>query len=227
MINASFLAGVLICLLVYVGIPTLTKTENFPLASALAIIVSATIALFSAFFTINNTNKRTREKNTIDVIGQGKGQIGSEYLFIKNFLETNSQQEKEALEFLAENNIKFKEMHPILDKLNELEHLCEGLFKGFYDKEIIRNTRGTAIIRVWERLEPYMLERRKIQSKTTIHQSFTQKPETQPFYWLEATYKLFTGKDQKDNELKVLLWANFLLLLPCVPAIIAIFQLVY
>jgi hypothetical protein len=227
MINASFLAGVLICLFVYIGIPTLTESKNYPLASALAIIMSATIALFSAFLTINNTNKRTREKNTIDVIGQGKGQIGSEYLFIKDFLQNNSMQKEEALKFLAKNNIKFKEMHPILDKLNELEHLCEGLFKGFYDEEIIKNTRGTTIIRVWERLEPYMLERRKIQSETTIHQSFNQKPETQPFYWLESTYKLFIGKDKKDNELKILLWANILLLLPCLPAIIAICQLVF
>ena len=127
---------------------------------------------------------------------------------------------------MAENNIKFKEMHPILDKLNELEHLCEGLFKGFYDKEIIRNTRGTAIIRVWERLEPYMLEER-FKVKLQFTNLSLKNLKREPFYWLEATYKLFTGKDQKDNELKVLLWANFLLLLPCLPAIIAIFQLVY
>lgn len=226
MLNASFLAGVLICMIVYVGIPALTDSKNFPLASTLAILISATIALSSAFFTINNTNKRTREKNTIDVIGQGKGQIGPEYLFIKNFLENNAMQEEDALKYLAENNIKFTEMHPILEKLNELEHLCEGLFKGFYDEEIIKNTRGTAIIRIWEKLEPYMLERRKIQSENTSqHKSFNDKPETQPFYWLESTYNLFTGTNQKSNELNLLLWANLLLLLPCFPVVLAIFQL--
>ncbi|OMO29395.1 hypothetical protein BH582_18265 [Vibrio sp. 10N.222.47.A9] len=227
MINASFLAGVLVCSLVYVGVPAIVDSKNFPLASALAIIVSASIALSSAFFTVSDGNKRTREKNTIDVIGKGQGQIGPEYLFIKRYLKDNENQESEALKYLANNNIEFKEMQPILSKLNELEHLCEGMFKGFYDKDIILNTRGTAIIRIWERLEPYMLERRCIQnSKTETHLSFSQKDENKPFFWLESAYTLFISDERPKKEMRLLIVANVLLLLPCLPALISIIKVI-
>ncbi|MUK42749.1 DUF4760 domain-containing protein [Aliivibrio fischeri] len=227
MINASFLAGVAVCSFVYVGVPTLLNKDYYPLASALAVLLSATIALSSAYLTVSNHNKRTREKNTIDVIGQGKGKIGEEYLFVKNFIEANKHDKKQALEYLARNNIDIVEMRPTLEKLNELEHLCEGVFKKFYDKDILRDNRGAAIIYIWETLKPYILERRKIQNERIAqHQSFSQRKENQPFYWLEQAYSLFTNNNQaSDNELRLLIIANLLLVVPCLPAIITILSM--
>jgi hypothetical protein len=225
LVNASFLAGIFISILVYIGIPTVLDEKHYDLASPLAILISASIALISAFISIFNNNKHSREKNTIDVIGQGKGEIGEEYLFIKRFLRENRGNEAEALKYLARHNIKFTEMHPIISKLNELEHLCEGMFKGFYNESIIKNTRGSAIIRIWELLSPYMNERRKIQQeKTLVHKAFTMQTENQPFYWLEQAYVKFTKESllSKDNVLPAVVMLTFIAYL-----IAPVFMLMY
>ncbi|NOI02637.1 hypothetical protein F0241_16200 [Vibrio kanaloae] len=145
---------------------------------------------------------------------------------MKNFIEANGHDKEQALMYLARNNIDIVEMRPTLEKLNELEHLCEGVFKKFYDKDILRDNRGAAIIYIWETLKPYILERRKIQNERVAqHQNFSQSKENQPFYWLEQAYSLFTNNSPaSENELRLLIIANLLLVLPCLPAIITVFK---
>ncbi len=226
--NASFLAGILVTIFVYIGIPTVLDQDNYPLASVLAILLSAALALTSAYFTISNHNKRTKEKNTIDAIGQGTGRIGQEYLFVKNFITSNENNKIEALKYLARHNTDIIEMRPTLVKLNELEHLCEGVSKGFYDDDILRDNRGAAIIYIWETLEPYIAERRKIQQERIVkHQQFNQSKENQPFYWMERIYSLYTNEEKSNNnELILLLSVNLLLFLPCLPAIISVIKII-
>ena len=227
LINASFLAGVLVCSTVYVGVPALLTKEYFPLASAMAVLLSATIALSSAYYTVTNHNIRTREKNTIDVIHQGKGKIGPEYIYVKDFLKDNENQKHDALIYLARNSAAIKEMRPILDKLNEIEHLCEGIFKGFYDKGIIQDNRGSTVIYIWETLQPYINERRVVQqARMEKHPKFRESEENRPFHWLEKAYELFTNTNEKsDSEIKYLIIANILLFIPCLPAIIELSKL--
>lgn len=164
---ASFLAGVFIVLFLYVGIPRAFSEDYKHLLSPFTILISSSIALATAMISVNNSNRHTREKNTIDVIGQGKGAIGDEFKFISKFLKKNKGKEKEALIFLAENSTDFSEMELPHKRLNELEHLCEGMFKRFYDKSIIKNSRGSSIIKLWTMLGPYMLRRRELQQEKT------------------------------------------------------------
>lgn len=225
MISASFFAGIFVCIILAFGLMPLIPEDQIAQIPPFAIVFSATVALTSALFTISNNNKRVREKNTLDVIAKDKGNIGPEYLFIKKYLADNEDQQEEALKYLARHNIEFEEMRPILEKLNELEHLCEGVIKGFYDIDILRNNRGVSIVRIWERLLPYIQERRLILRETLgkDHIFIGAKESNIPFYWIEKCYYIFTQKGKsKRTEKKYLFVAALLLFLPCLPAILAV-----
>lgn len=189
----SFFAGNFIALFVYLGMPMVLGEALYPLASPLTILISSTIALVSALITVKNSNRHIREKNTIDVIGQGKGRIGQEFKFISNFLRKNEKQKEKALMYLAENSTEFKEMETIHNKLNELEHICEGMFKNFYDKAIVKNNRGATIIKTWDVMGPYLIRRRELQRENkALHNNFFKKKEYESFHWIEKAYHHFT-----------------------------------
>ncbi len=201
LVITSFLAGSFIVLIVYVGIPVVVSEDYKHLLSPLTILISSSIALSSALISVHNSNRHTRQKNTIDVIGQGKGSIGNEFRFINSFLKRNEGKEREALIFLAENSNDFSEMEVPHKKLNELEHLCEGMFKNFYDKNIIKNTRGSTIIWLWNKMGPYMLRRREMQqAKVKANSPFARNQEYAPYYWLEKAYNYLSHESVWNDK---------------------------
>ncbi|MBO2556556.1 DUF4760 domain-containing protein [Shewanella algae] len=223
-ICASFLAGIIVCALYLVGIPNLVDKSNFPLVSSVTVLGSAFVAVFTATTTLRNHNQRVREKNTIDAISDEKGSMGPEYLYISKFLKVNEGKEQEALIYLARNNTSVEEMQPILSKLNELEHLCEGVFRGIYDFELLKNSRGSTVILVWEKLKPYLLERRVIKREKLSSNPFLSKSQGhEAYFFVEKFYTTLVSEDDKFEKM-MYKFSPFILILPFTPAIIAWFK---
>ncbi|WP_281214118.1 DUF4760 domain-containing protein [Shewanella insulae] len=229
MIIASIFAGIFVCTLLYFFSITFLPEELNPTNSSIAIVFSSTMALSSALFTVANNNRTNIEKNTLDVIGKDKGLIGPEFLFIKEYLQKNSTCKELAMIELAQNCTIYEEMIPIMKTLNELEHLCEGAIKGFYDLDILRNTRGGSIVHIWETFKPYIFERRRVQIKRLGegHQFIGSKESNIPFYWLEKCYPRIIGKSNEELRVRKELMfgsvAILLLFIPFIPPIICMF----
>lgn len=222
---ASFVAGTVVSAFYLFGIKGLVEKDNFPLVSSLTVAMSATIALFTALVTLHNHNKRVREKNTIDAIAEERGAVGPEFMFISEFIEQNSHDTDKALRYLARNNIHIDEMPVIMKKLNEIEHLCEGVFKNIYDHDLLKNTRGSSIIRLWEKLGPYIHERRKIQQEKLKDSGFLSKEKCHvAYYYMEKYHDRLVKQDKCRFTMTMYLLSPLILILPFLPMIMAFFR---
>ncbi|MBB1384395.1 DUF4760 domain-containing protein [Pseudoalteromonas sp. SG45-5] len=224
-INIGFLMGVAVTSLFYVGMPIILNEKFYPFASAIAVVFSAVLAFTSAFYTLRINSNKAIEKNTIEAIENGKGKIGAEFLFITSYLKKHQLCEHEALSELAQRYTEYEEIAGITKTLNELESICSNALSGYYDWNIIVKNRGATIINVWEKLKPYLEERRRIQ-KALISKDYPTLKHDKflPFHSIEKAYD-HLRKDPYNNrkEAKLLALASLCLLIPCSPALIAIY----
>ena len=153
-------------------------TDYIPILSPIVILFSAIVTLSSFIFTVKLNRELARKKNTIDALNNFNNTLfTSAVSTIREVVKLNPNKKKEALQYLANNvqgNAKYIEL---TEGLNQLEHLCQGVLDGFYDKKMLRDSKGVVIVKLWNSCGYYMQERQDIQ-KALVSKSILQQDKT-------------------------------------------------
>jgi hypothetical protein len=171
-----------IFLIILLATGDLLPPKYIPILSPIVILFSAIITLSTFIFTVRINRELARKKNTIDALNNFNNSLFiSAIAAIRKVVQLNPGKKAEALRYLAnhvQDNISYTEL---TQGLNQLEHLCQGVLDGFYDKKMLKDSKGAVVVKLWETCKYYIEERQIIQKRALEESALYQDNTMLPF----------------------------------------------
>jgi hypothetical protein len=123
-----------------------------------------------ALLAIIDSRKTARRKAAVDAIAALKRDEAIE----KAVLIINGLHDGDTNigSFAKKEKFSTPESKSICYVLNHYEHVCVGIDQGIYDEVIFRNTMHTHVVKLYEKVKPFIEEARRTSGKETTFQDF-------------------------------------------------------